>query len=35
MLLVGGIHDGDRLKQAVLEGWKRRLGGLRGYGPGF
>ena len=35
MLLVGGIHDGDQLKQAVLEGWERRPGSFRGYGPGF
>ena len=35
MLLVGGIHDGDKLKQAVLVGWERRLGSRRGYGPGF
>ena len=36
MLLVGGIHDdGDRLKQAVLDGWERQLGSQRGYGPGF
>ena len=35
MLLVGGVHDGDKLKQAVLVGWERRLGSQRGYGPGF
>ena len=35
LLLVGGIHDGDKLKQAVLVGWERRLGSQRGYGPGF
>jgi hypothetical protein len=33
MLLVGGIHDSDMLKQAVLTGWERRLGSIRGYGP--